>query len=117
MNNINFNYWLQGYFEVLNLSDLNQDKNIYSKQIECIREHIGLVKKSEQLAGFAAWLEGYLDAKVSPSGGTLKEDDYAVIAGKLTESFKHLTPITSFPPGFGQGGTIYPGPLSGVSYC
>ena len=110
MTNINFNYWLQGYFEIIERSStkpLEHEINPFldEGQVACIREHLELVKKSEYLAGFAAWLEGYIDAKVGQVGGELGTQSFLIIADKLKCSFQQMTQHPQFPgiaPGAGS---------------
>jgi hypothetical protein len=106
MNNINFNYWLQGYFELMG----NQDglaPSLSETQVKCIRDHLELVNKVEVLTGFASWLEGYLDAKIS---GPLDTQGYLAISGKLNDWFTHAVaqPSSSVIAGPGSGTITWP---------
>lgn len=100
MNNSHFNYWLQGFFEITE-RDTNQSieqeltPSLSEAQVICIREHLDLVKKQEPLYGFAAWLEGYIDARVGTVGGDISTQGYMAISEKLKESFRHVTTQTT----------------------
>ena len=95
MNNLNFNYWLQGLFE---LTERDTNRTLESElvpslseaQVNCIREHLELVKKSEPLYGFAAWLEGYMDARVGQVGGEIGAQGYMAISERSKQSFVHV---------------------------
>lgn len=57
MRNVEFCYWLQGYFELRQVP-----VEMSESQFCIIRQHIALVKEVEgKLLGFPAWLEGVLD--------------------------------------------------------
>jgi hypothetical protein len=92
MNNTNFNYWLQGFFEIVE-RDTNRSLEselvpvLSEAQVNCIREHLTLVKQLENLIGFAAWLEGYLDARVGQVGGEIGAQGYMAIAERLKGLF------------------------------
>jgi len=125
MNNLNFNFWLQGYFEIMGPQDNNPSWMLTHDQVKCIREHLVLVKSTEPLYGFAAWLEGYLDARAT----TLGAQDCSVISIKLNDSFTHVVPAPSASPfsqpilhdllkrQFGSGGVSSVEPIPAVAYC
>ena len=122
MDNTNFNYWLKGYFELLELirNQAGLQPTLSHEQVKCIREHLQLVQNNAgSLASFASWLQGYLDALVPNDGIGVGLDTKAflTIDAKLTDSFKHhgagvptSTPYTFTSP-FMQTET------STVSYC
>ena len=105
MNNKEFCYWLQGYFELGGLKELT------NKQLEIIQAHLNLVRKVDgRLDEFTGWLEGTLE-----TWQHFKSDLPAEIADKiitrLANKFQHdIDPSYSgdqddlnnihLPPGF-----------------
>lgn len=87
MNNQNFRYWLQGYFELR----IGGTAELDDAQVKVIREHLYLVRQTEQLSGFTAWLEGLLDANVPVTKELGK-----LISSRLLESFQHIEYPASF---------------------
>lgn len=53
MNNFNFCYWLQGYFE------LSESNSVPKETVSVIQEHLAIVQPKNGV--FCSWLEGYLD--------------------------------------------------------
>lgn len=88
MKNIEFFYWLQGYFEIGMVDELNHD------QIEIIQNHIKLVKKCVEehdrtVHNFIYKVEGYLSAIKELKTET--EIPYVVLAlrNDLSSLFKY----------------------------
>jgi hypothetical protein len=100
MNNTNFRYWLQGLFELTPAT--NWHGHVFSKeQTKIVRDHLLLVKATEPLDGFTAWLEGFLDGEGTNLG---------LIQSKLEESFKQVRLSTGLVISQG-GGYRLTGPL------
>ena len=79
-----FVYWLQGFFE------LGEPTEITAKQVAIIHKHLDLVlanKEDEINIPFIFWLEGILDSQ--PKGGWDNKRMNQVIA-KLQKVFKHV---------------------------
>jgi hypothetical protein len=107
MNNVNFNFWLQGYFELMGPQD-GTSPELHGFQVKLIQEHIALVKKTEALGEFAAWLQGYLDAAIGVPGTytSLGAQHYLTISAKLSQVFAHVVQPVVVPSGPGQSATL-----------
>jgi hypothetical protein len=84
MNNINFAFWLQGFFELR-----SQPEPLTQNQVELIYSHLQLAKKVDgKLDSFGAWLEALLDL-VKTGSAKLDEKTMELITTKLGELFQH----------------------------
>jgi len=70
-----FTYWLQGYFEIANTSELDR------KQVEIIKDHLNLVfskvtpdRNTEPVNPFPVWKEPYTDPNTFPNPLTITCD-------------------------------------------
>lgn len=54
MRNIDFGYWLEGFFEIAEAETLT------AKQVKIIQEHLKLTQAREELTGLSLWLDGFL---------------------------------------------------------
>jgi hypothetical protein len=86
MKAVEFCYWLQGYFEISgahNSSAFQMDE----RQVDCVRRHLGLVKKVEPNHGnaFVKWLDLLLrHAKA------LSTEDVFEVQRALSTQFLHV---------------------------
>ncbi len=83
MNATEFCYWLQGFFELTNNSNI-----IFNiPMVRCLRNHLALVKEIEpnHNNAFIIWLEVELDDKM-----TVMSDDVKRIKTILGQQFKHV---------------------------
>ncbi len=93
MDNLQFCYWLQGYFEIGTKNGLG-NTNLNKEQLEIVRQHIILVEQENPwTCGFIQWLQGVID---TTRVLTLKSADYIklskAINHQLTELFEKKTP-------------------------
>ena len=89
MKNIEFCYWLQGYFEITDQVDTVEELRL--SQIECIENHLKLVEKHESLGSFTSWLQGFLEYHLLSQGRVAMNDEGVdKIRAKLAHCFKHV---------------------------
>lgn len=88
MNAVEFAYWLRGYFELGDKSDVLESDSLNGDQVNTIRSHIGLVKRCDwenpvdDTHHFISWLSGFLDRRSE-----------GVAAAELPELVEHLDEI------------------------
>lgn len=90
MKSLEFMYWLQGYFELSAVSELNLE------QTTIIKNHLKMVDITDQnkLSPFCSWLNGFLEhigENYPNSEQTLK------IKNKLNNVFDHVIPSYTTP--------------------
>ena len=84
MNNREFLFWLQGYFEL----DAGATRLFTSEQLRLIRNHLNLVRQVDgHLEPFAQKLEEMLDTL--ERGGPLAQNLMAVLGRELDSQFTH----------------------------
>lgn len=93
MNNRDFTYWMEGFFEI------SEPKSINDKQLTMIKEHIKLVSATEQISGFALWLDGFLKAKdLSGDENYLSAEETSAINNELRKQIKNVMKDGKFSP-------------------
>lgn len=82
MDNTNFCFWFQGFFEILDAENLK----LTEKQIKCVEAHLNLAREVDgKLDEFQAWLLGFLDGKHELN----IEETYKIKVG-LASHFEHV---------------------------
>ncbi len=76
-------YWLQGYFEVVNESTINEDN------LQKIKNHLNMAKITEKdkVLPFCHWLSGFID---SCDSNELNEVQTTKVKNKLNNLFDHV---------------------------
>lgn len=78
MQSINFLYWLQGLFEISEITRLS------SRQVEVIKAHLKITVKDHP---FISWLEGFLETQTKG----INKELTLVLKEKLALSFTNIT--------------------------
>jgi len=90
MNQVEFCYWLQGYFELRAPGARDPGPPLVTSQLAVVRRHLALVKKAEgrRLSGFCAWLDFVLE-EIAADGGVMTDARHARIVRRLSDAFEH----------------------------
>ncbi len=86
-----FSYWVQGFFELRN--ETEQDNQALTEaQWRCVKKHLELVKTVEKkgLSGFPAWLDGVLTVATCPELVVDQKALTRLVETKLGEHFQHV---------------------------
>lgn len=87
MTSIEFAYWLQGAFEIAQVSSFNEE------QTQVIKNHLAMVEYTEknQMSKFCTWLQGFFDM-AEPK--ILSVDQAEKIEEKLAACFTHVVDLS-----------------------
>lgn len=77
MRNIDFGYWLEGFFEIAEVETLT------AKQVKIIQEHLKLTQAREELTGLSLWLDGFLKGAAKSSDLGLDKEQTSLIKDEL----------------------------------
>lgn len=94
MKSIEFTYWLQGAFELSEMTVIN------SEQTQTIKNHLAMVEYHEknQMNGFCTWLKGFFEMCEPVE---LDEKQTKKIKDKLNSLFEHvIEPAINVAPPF-----------------
>lgn len=83
MKSIEFMYWLQGYFEVIDEPEISQDN------LQKIKNHLNMARITDQhnLLPFCNWLSGFIDSCDATQLNVLQTEK---IKNKLNNLFSHV---------------------------
>lgn len=115
MKSIEFMYWLQGYFEVCECTQITE------KQYQVIKNHLNMVKivEGKEMWPFCHWLEGVMDVITTPEPSIEQTN---IIKNKLNGIFDHvvervINESQSIPQPFRQGMKLNPSETSELIRC
>lgn len=87
MKEVEFCYWLQGYFE---LADLNGHSFVNGKMLQCIQKHLDMVKRYQgNTSSFTSWVQGFVDAISIEDDERLSFGLTEKLKGELENMFLH----------------------------
>lgn len=89
MKSIEFMYWLQGSFELADVTQLS------TEQTETVKRHLQMVKVTEgrEMLPFCHWFEGFMEAV----NWQLSAENTLKLKNKLNSCFEHVVPQTIEP--------------------